>query len=104
MRGNHLQFNRHSFASEEEMCDVLLIEANEQLIKIDLGQLENCSEIRNEIRWKLMHLQRVFKDNTPVKYRSTYNSLWSQLYRLDHQDIHKRPLLQELLSSMMKEE
>lgn len=104
MNNSHLKFNRRSFSTYNEMCDILLTESNEHLLKIDLGELENCLEERNEIRWRLMHLQRVFEGNTPVEYRSTYNSLWSQLYRLDHQDEHKSPIIKELLRTMMKEE
>ncbi|BAU29212.1 hypothetical protein DFP93_11724 [Aneurinibacillus soli] len=91
--------NRH-FSSLQEITEVLLHEVNEQIIRIDIGVIKNTSENRNYSKWRLLQLQFYFADTVPEEYRSTYNSLWSQLYRLEHQDTFRHPYLKILLEQL----
>ncbi|WP_257008288.1 hypothetical protein [Bacillus sp. FJAT-45350] len=100
-----LKYEERTFNSLEEMTEVLLHESNEQLIRIDIGQIENLNVERNYAKWRLMHIQRSHQDRTlSHKYRSTYNSLWSQLYRLEHQGEYRHPYLDDLIKLFMKDE
>ena len=91
--------NRH-FVSLQEITEVLLHEVNEQIIRIDMGVIANTPENRNYSKWRLLQLQFYFGDNVPEIYRSTYNSLWSQLYRLEHQDAFRHPYLKQALEQL----
>jgi hypothetical protein len=93
-------FENREFPSLEEMTDVLLHEANEQIIRIDMGNMANTNDNRNYVKWRLLHLQYYFGNVTPMKVKSTYNSLWSQLYRLEHQDEYRHPYLKKLLEKV----
>ncbi|MBN6188376.1 hypothetical protein JQN58_16100 [Aneurinibacillus sp. BA2021] len=97
MMTSKFSFEKRDFSSLDEMVDALLHEANEQIIRIDVGQVKNTSEHRNYIKWRLLHLQYFFGDTVPSNVRSTYNSLWSQLYRLEHQDEYRHPYLKKLV-------
>lgn len=79
-----LLYDGRYFQSGQEMIETLLHEANKQIIRIDIGDLPNRLQHRNYIRFRLVHLQHVFNNIPPQQYRSTYNSLWSHLYRLEH--------------------
>jgi hypothetical protein len=103
MKPLRLKYEQQTFANLEEMTETLLHEANEQIIRIDMGELSNSCEERNYAKFRLMHLQRSFCDVVPMEFRSTYNSLWSQLYRLEHQCNYKHPYLKQLLSQFEKE-
>ena len=81
----------------------LLEEANRQIIKLDLGRCENNVLHRNYVRFRLIHLQHHFGDHIPVKFRDVYNSLWSHLYRLEHQSGYENPYLRELLTYLVSE-
>lgn len=85
MKGPAFVFEHKQFKTLEEMVEKLLHEANEQIVKIDMGYVENDKKERNFIRWRLQHLEYHFKEKIPAVYKTTYNSLWSQLYRLEHQ-------------------
>lgn len=100
MTTNKFSFEKRDFSSLEEMVDTLLHEANEQIIRIDIGQTDNTNEHRNYVKWRLLHLQYFFGDTVPSAVRSTYNSLWSQLYRLEHQDEYKHPYLKRLVEQV----
>ncbi|WP_297990540.1 hypothetical protein [Anoxybacillus sp.] len=97
MKSPRLKYEQRTFTHIDEMAETLLHEINEQLIRIDMGLLQNDVQTRNYAKFRLMHLQRSFGENVPLSFRSTYNSLWSQLYRLEHQDHYKHPYIQQLL-------
>lgn len=95
-----LKYEERTFSSLEEMAEVLLHEINEQILYIDMGEKANVKAERNVAKFRLMHLQRSFGDKTPREFRSMYNSLWSQLYRLEHQDEFKHPFLQGIVGRL----
>ncbi|WP_240468847.1 hypothetical protein [Anoxybacillus sp. MB8] len=97
MKHPRLKYEQRTFAHIDEMAETLLHEANEQLVRIDMGLLPNDVPSRNYAKFRLMHLQRSFGEHIPISFRSTYNSLWSQLYRLEHQGDYKHPYIQQLL-------
>lgn len=96
-----LLYEGRCFPNRQNMIETLLHEVNEQAIRIDMGELPNGLEQRNYIRFRLVHLQHVFNNIPPVHYRSMYNSLWSQLYRLEHQfhghGVYLRALLEKIV-------
>jgi hypothetical protein len=100
MNTKKLSFENRNFSSFEEMVDTLLHEANEQIIRIDIGGMKNNKDNRNYAKWRLLHLQYYFGDTIPASIKSTYNSLWSQLYRLEHQDEYRHPYLKKLLEQI----
>ncbi|WCK55864.1 hypothetical protein PP175_08040 [Aneurinibacillus sp. Ricciae_BoGa-3] len=97
MSNHKFSYENNIFSSLEEMTDILLHEANEQIILIDIGDMPNNGPVRNYIKWRLLHLQYYFKEQIPNEIRSTYNSLWSQLYRLEHQDEYRHPYLKQVM-------
>lgn len=90
-------FEDRNFASFDEMAEALLHEANERIVRIDLGKISNTQEERAYVKWRLIHLQAYFQQSTPNRYRSMYNSLWSQLYRLEHAVNYRHPYTVYLL-------
>ncbi|WP_096199014.1 hypothetical protein [Bacillus sp. FJAT-45350] len=78
------RFQDRTFSTNVEMVEVLLHEANERIIKIDIGEYENNRLNRNYAVWRLNNLQKNVSESFFIGYKSTYNSLWSQLYRLEH--------------------
>ncbi|BAU26384.1 hypothetical protein DFP93_11462 [Aneurinibacillus soli] len=101
-----LLYDGRYFQSHQEMIETLLHEINKQIIRIDMGDLQNRLDHRNYIRFRLVHLQHVFNNIPPQQYRSTYNSLWSHLYRLEHlstgHGAYLRGLLEKLLAAASK--
>lgn len=95
-----LKFEKCEYASLDEMAATLLNEANERIVLIDLGELENSREVRNYAKFRLMQLERSFQGEIYEEYRSIYNSLWSQLYRLEHQGNYSNPYLKSLLDKL----
>ncbi|UII56204.1 hypothetical protein LS684_01480 [Cytobacillus spongiae] len=92
-----LKFEGLEYRSLDEMANNLLHEANERIIRIDLGEFENDRETRNYAKFRLMHLSRSFDGHIPEEFRSMYNSLWSQLYRLEHQGKYTNPYLSQIM-------
>ncbi|WCN37980.1 hypothetical protein [Aneurinibacillus uraniidurans] len=103
---NGLLYDGQYFQNQQKMIETLLHETNEQIIRIDMGDLPNRLEHRNYIRFRLVHLQHVFGNIPPQQYRSTYNSLWSHLYRLEHlsptHGAYLRGLLEKFLEAASK--
>ncbi|MFE8703015.1 hypothetical protein ACFYKX_20610 [Cytobacillus sp. FJAT-54145] len=95
-----LKFEHEEFLSLEEMTIKLLNDANERIIRIDLGELPNEREERNYAKFRLMHIERCYEGHVHESYRSIYNSLWSQLYRLEHQGNYTNPYLKTLLERL----
>ncbi|ANB57824.1 hypothetical protein GFC29_608 [Anoxybacillus sp. B7M1] len=104
MNQPQFKYEQRTFKHLFEMSETLLHEANEQLIRIDIGQLPNDVDARNYVKFRLMHLQRSFGESVPIEFRSTYNSLWSQLYRLEHQADYRHPYIQQLLTHIMSDD
>lgn len=100
MKEVRLKFENDEYASLGEMTAALLNEANERIVLIDLGQRENSREERNYAKFRLMHLERAFHGEMHEEYRSIYNSLWSQLYRLEHQGNDSNPYLKTLMDRL----
>ncbi|MDQ0155664.1 hypothetical protein [Robertmurraya andreesenii] len=100
MKEVRLKFENCEFANLDEMAATLLNEANERIVLIDLGEIENTREERNYVKFRLMHLERSFRGEIYEGYRSIYNSLWSQLYRLEHQGNDSNPYLKNLLERL----
>jgi len=100
MQEIRLKFEKCEYKSLEEMTTALLNEANERIIRIDLGQINNSKEERNYTKFRLMHLQRSYDGQVDERYRSIYNSLWSQVYRLEHQGNYTNPYLKTLLERL----
>ncbi|WP_374722297.1 hypothetical protein [Peribacillus tepidiphilus] len=94
---HHLKFEGQVYSTVLEMAEFLLNQANEKIIRIDLGEFPNNVEERNYIKFRLMHLQRVFSDSVPAEILSIYNSVWSQLYRLEHQCQYVHPYLAKVM-------
>ncbi|OEH92804.1 hypothetical protein [Bacillus solimangrovi] len=100
MEDMNLKYKDRIFVSIEQLSETLLHEINEQILYIDMGEKKNTHDQRNQAKFLLMHLQRAYKGTVPTQYRSTYNSLWSQLYRLEHQDEFKHPYLKTLFDKI----
>lgn len=97
-----MKFENYEYVNLDEMATALLNEANEQIVLIDLGERVNNREERNYAKFRLMQLERSFQGEIPENYRSIYNSLWSQLYRLEHQGNHSNPYIKALLERLHK--
>lgn len=95
-----LKFENILFSSVDEMVTILLNETNEQIVRIDLGEKDNNVEERNYAKFRLMHIQRTYSECVPEQYRGMYNSLWSQLYRLEHQGDYVNPYLKQLIQKI----
>lgn len=100
MKEVRLKFENYEYANLDVMATVLLNEANERIVLIDIGERENNREERNYSKFRLMQLERSFQGEIPEKYRSMYNSLWSQLYRLEHQGNESNPYIKTLLDRL----
>ncbi|MDZ5474593.1 hypothetical protein SM124_23285 [Bacillus sp. 31A1R] len=100
MQEVRLKFDKMEYKNLEEMTTALLNEANERIIRIDVGQIKNGKEERNYAKFRLMHLQRSYDGQVDECYRSIYNSLWSQVYRLEHQGNYTNPYLKTLLERL----
>ncbi|MED0674191.1 hypothetical protein ABEV55_12565 [Aneurinibacillus thermoaerophilus] len=98
------KFDGREFASLEKMVEILLHEASEQMALIDGGKKKNSHQERAYAKWRLVHLQHCFGEYVPEQYRSTYNSLWSQLYRLEHQSNYRHPYIVYLLEKALAQE
>ncbi|BAU25984.1 hypothetical protein DFP93_13320 [Aneurinibacillus soli] len=90
-------FEGRNFASFDEMAETLFHEANERIVRMDIGEIQNTQEERAYIKWRLVHMQACFQKEIPDRYRSIYNSLWSQLYRLEHEVNYRHPYAVYLL-------
>lgn len=88
------------YNSLNEMMEKLLKEANEQIIRIDLGEIENNRDERNFAKFRLMQIERSFHGCIHEEYRAIYNSLWSQVYRLEHQGKYTNPYLKSILDRL----
>ncbi|MBM7647905.1 hypothetical protein JOC78_000845 [Bacillus ectoiniformans] len=100
--GLRLKYGDKTYTSLEQMTKSLLHEANEIIIKIDMGQLKNEAAERNHAKFRLMHLQRNFVTCVPENDKAMYNSLWSQLYRLEHEDHYVNPFLKSIFFKMQE--
>lgn len=100
MKEVRLKFENGVYETLDEMAASLLNEANERIVLIDIGEIKNNREERNYAKFRLMHLQRSFHGKVHEQYRSIYNSLWSQLYRLEHQGNYSSPYLKSLLEKL----
>ncbi|HHY73062.1 MAG TPA: hypothetical protein GX497_07535 [Bacillus bacterium] len=100
MKQVRLKYENVEYGSLEEMASALLNEVNEQIVRMDLGDIQNSREERNYAKFRLMHLERSFQGEIHEQYRSIYNSLWSQLYRLEHQCNDANPLLKILIERL----
>lgn len=98
MKGEAFVFDQKQFTTLEEMAETLLHEVNEQIVKIDMGYISNDRKERNLIRWRLQHLEHHFQGKIPELYKTTYNSLWSQLYRLEHETDCRHAYMHHILS------
>ncbi|ERI09686.1 hypothetical protein [Aneurinibacillus aneurinilyticus] len=95
------RFDSQAFSCFDNMVETLMHEANEQIVRIDTGDKKNTNLERMYARWRLQHLQQCFGECVPGVYRSTYNSLWSQLYRLEHQAGYRNPYVVYLLEKVL---
>jgi hypothetical protein len=93
-------FEGRRFSGFTEMVEILLHEANEQIVKIDMGKRKNTYEERAYAKWRLLHLQHCFGECVPEEYRKIYNSLWSHVYRLEHQVDYRHPYTVYLLEKL----
>lgn len=78
----------------------LLQEANFIIIQIDNGNLENSRENRNYATWRLQRVEKNINQLCEKKLRQMSNSLWSQLYRLEHAQGDLHPLILKLRESI----
>ncbi|BAU29012.1 hypothetical protein DFP93_103139 [Aneurinibacillus soli] len=101
MQRFHQLYEGREFTNKTEMIFTLLHEANEQIIRIDIGELPNGIDERNEAKFRLLHIQSCFGSCIPQEYRDIYNSLWSQMYRLEYQVGYRHPHLKELLENLL---
>lgn len=95
-----LKFEGREFPTIIEMIETLLEEANERIVRIDLGEFNNDLSERNYIKFRLLHIQRSMNDLVPKDTRSIFNSVWTQLYRLEHQGNHVNPYLSKILEQI----
>lgn len=93
-------FENREFSCLTDMIETLLHEANRQIVQIDVGQKKNTATERAYAKWRLLHLQKCFGEYIPEEYRSTYNSLWSHVYRLEHQVGYRHPYIIYLLEKI----
>lgn len=92
-----LKYEGYEFQSEKEMVNTLLNEANEKIIRIDIGEIANVEKERNYVKFRLMHIERTLSKEVICEVRSMFNSLWSQLYRLEHQGGYTHPYLYKII-------
>lgn len=93
-------FENRNFGNFYEMVETLLNEASKQVVRIELGEIQNTHKERIYIKWRLVHLQACFQCSIPGRYRPLYNSLWSQLYRLEHASNYRHPYTIYLLEQV----
>lgn len=101
MKKFHQLYEGREFTSKKEMICTLLHEANEQLIRIDMGKLPNSITERNQAKFRLLHIQGCFDSCIPQEYRNMYNSLWSQVYRLEYETGYRHPYLKEIWENIL---
>lgn len=95
----------HLNLEKPKECDieVWLHEANEIILKIDMEELRNNHQNRNYAKWRLTAIQRYYNNQIDEQFRSMYNSLWSQLYRLEHSANFTHPYIKTLLTQLYGE-
>ncbi|WP_042352513.1 hypothetical protein [Bacillus massiliigorillae] len=98
-----LKYEGQEFISEVDMAEILLNEANERVVGIDMGEFSNSQGERNYIKFRLMHLQRTLSQSVSTEVRPIFNSIWSQLYRLEHQCQFKHPFLEKIKGHIRSE-
>lgn len=99
MKG-YLSFEGRTYTSPYEMTQDLLEQANEKIIRIDLGKLPNSPEERLRIKLWLMQIDRCVEVEYPIEVKAIIGSVWSQLYRLEHQDDYIHPYLSKILEKI----
>lgn len=92
-----LKFEGEIYTSVQEMASALLEQANERIIRIDLGEVPNQSAERLCIKLRLMHIERYKDEGLPKKTMEAIGSLWSHLYRLEHQEEYIHPYLLRIM-------
>lgn len=95
-----LRFEGREFSSLQEMIDTLIGEANERVIRIDLGEVDNIAQERLYIKIRLMHIERCDDEDLPKEIKAIMSSIWSQLYRLEHQETYVHPYLLKILEQI----
>lgn len=95
--GESVYFHDRQFSSIEAMIEQLLHEANEHIVRIDTGEIVNNREERNYVAWRLNRISHYQGHPFFEKIKSTYNSLWSHLYRLEHTAGFVHPLVKKFL-------
>jgi hypothetical protein len=104
MRDEKLVYEGRRFSNEKEMINTLLHEANKKILEIDMGKCQNNIQERNKAKFMLIHLQHHFGECIPHEVRQVYNSLWSQMYRLEYESGYRHPYVKELLEKLFKEQ
>ncbi|WLR51421.1 hypothetical protein LC040_00515 [Bacillus tianshenii] len=87
----------------ETDVETWLHEVNEIILKVDMGELPNKEEYRKFAKWRLSAVERYFNNKIDHKFKSTYNSLWSQLYRLEHSAEFEHPYIKTLIEQLCKQ-
>lgn len=95
--GSLFIFMIDNFLQFEAMIEQLLHEANEHIVRIDTGEIVNNREERNYVAWRLNRISHYQGHPFFEKIKSTYNSLWSHLYRLEHTAGFVHPLVKKFL-------
>ncbi|WP_017753923.1 hypothetical protein [Calidifontibacillus oryziterrae] len=100
-----MKFRYHDrlFNSEQELMQILLAEASEQLKKIDHKLLHNINEHRIQIKFRLRAVGNYINHPHFEKIKCTYNTLWSRLYQLEHSVNFRHPYLKVAMEKIKKQ-
>lgn len=103
MKKGYLKFEGRTYASTYEMIQVLLEQANEKIIRIDLGEVPNSPEERLFIKLWLLQIDRCGEEELPLEVKARLGSVWSQFYRLEHQEDYIHPYLSKILEQIQND-
>ncbi|MGE7782132.1 hypothetical protein ACQKL0_19750 [Peribacillus sp. NPDC097264] len=100
MMKGYLEFEGKTYASTYEMTQVLLEQANEKIIRIDVGERPNTPKERLPIKLWLLQIDRCVEENITLETKAIIGSVWSQFYRLEHQEDYIHPYLSKTLEQI----
>ncbi|MGE7604884.1 hypothetical protein ACQKL5_20820 [Peribacillus sp. NPDC097675] len=103
MKKGYLKFEGRTYASTYEMIQSLLEQANEKIIRIDLGEVPNSPDERIFIKLWLLQIDRCGEEGIPMEVKARIGSVWSQFYRLEHQEDYIHPYLSKMLEQIQND-
>lgn len=96
------RFYDRLFDSEQELIETLLAEAREQIINIESMVLQNTNEHRIQIKSRLRAISHYINHPSFENIKETYNTLWGQVYRLEHVICFCHPYIKSIQDQICK--